>query len=96
VILEIVSAPEPVFNITEVEYSQVDEMLTLTWDSSPGGLYAITYSRDMTNWDADLDDGIGADQDENPDDGDRITKTFDLKEIDIAGVERLFFRVEEQ
>ena len=96
VILEIVSAPEPVFNITKVEYSRVNGMLTLTWDSSPGSRYAITYSRDMTNWDADLDDGIGADQDENPDDGDRITKTFDLTQTDIEDAGRLFFRVEER
>lgn len=76
------------FDITAFEYSPGDNTITLTWDSTEGASYAVKWSRDMTNWDADLDDGIPADA------GDSTTKTFDLTPAGLVGAERVFFRVE--
>jgi len=78
------------FNITAIDYSPGDNMLTLTWDSTEGTDYAIRFSRDMTNWDADLDDGVPGAA------GDSTTRTFDLTAAGLAGAERVFFRVERQ
>jgi hypothetical protein len=79
------------FTIREIVYSPGDDMITLTWDSREGEKFAVRFSRDMKNWDADLDDGIDAAAGETT-----TTKTFDLALADLVGVERVFFRVERQ
>jgi hypothetical protein len=43
-----------------------------------------------------LGNGLSAAQDENPDDSDRITATFDLAAALLENEPRLFFRVEEE
>ena len=80
------------FTIREFAYSPGDNTIMLTWDSREGETYAVRYSYDMTNWDADLDDGIDAAAGETT-----TSETFDLSVAGIApGVERVFFRVERQ
>jgi len=78
------------FNITAIDYSPSDNMLTLTWDSTEGTPYAVRWSLDMSNWDADLDDGVLGDA------GDSTTRTFDLTAAGLADPQRVFFRVERQ
>jgi hypothetical protein len=82
--------PGLAFEITEIKYSPGDNMVTLTWDSREGASYAVTYSHDLQNWDADLDDGIDADA------GDATTKSFDLTLAGLAGAGQVYFRVEEK
>ena len=79
------------FAITEIDYSEDDNMLTLTWTSIPGESYAVKFSGDMTNWDSDLDDGIPASEG-----GTTTTETFDLTDSGLIGEERVYFRVEIQ
>jgi hypothetical protein len=89
----VTDGPGPRFDITEIIYSPESQQVTLTWRDTGAETYAVRYSTDLTNWDADLDDGITADDDENPDDGDRITKTFDIPGLAVDG--RIYFRVEQ-
>jgi len=84
--LESLEATAPL-EITAIDFS-ADKMLTLTWNSREGANYALKFSSDLVNWDADVDDGIGADA------GSSTTKTFDLSEAPLANFEKLFFRVE--
>jgi len=84
-------APPVAFAITAIDYDSATSMLTLTWTSNPGETYAVKYSPDMTNWDADLDDGIDADAG-----GGITTGLFDLSLADLQDAARLFFRVEKQ
>ena len=86
----------PSFVITEIIYSPVTDEVTLTWRSRPDTTYAAKYSTDMTDWGADLDDGITSANDEVLDDGDQITMTFDLGLAGIAAEKDLFFRIEER
>jgi len=80
------SAP---FMITEVSYDPADDLVTLTWNSKPNDTYTIKFSLDMTNWDADIEDGVAADP------GDTTTVSFDLKLTpSIVDAEAVFFRVE--
>jgi hypothetical protein len=74
--------------ITGVSYSPGDKMATLTWTSSPGEIFTIKYSNDMTNWDNELEDSINADP------GAKTTGTFDVTGLEAEG--NLFFRVEKQ
>jgi len=85
--LESLGAPAP-FTITEVDYSSSDSMITLTWDSKEGELYAVKYSSDMTDWGGDLDDGVEGDA------GETTTRTYNLALAGLAGAERVYFRVE--
>lgn len=80
-----VTAP---LEITAMAYSSGDSMLTLTWNSREGALYALKFSTDLKDWDSDIEDGIIGDA------GSTTTKTFDLSEAAPAGVENLFFRIE--
>jgi len=79
-----------VIESTEIEYSPGDQMVTLTWNSREGVVYAIKYSEDMIDWSSDLDDFVAADV------GDKTTRSFDLTNVAVADRQRLFFRVEEQ
>ena len=88
----VVGAPSVELKITNVEYTANVEGTTvsLTWNSSPGRLYALRYSTDLENWDFELDDGVVGD------DGDNTTFTFDLDEFpELIGESQAFFRVEE-
>ena len=76
------------FIITEIEFDPETSIMKLTWNSTPGKTYAIKYSKDMTNWDADLDDGVPAGS------GKTTTAEFDLSEAGLAEDARVFFRVE--
>lgn len=85
-----VPAAQP-FAITAIAYSPADDMLTLTWGSRPGRTYAVKFSRDLTSWVSDLDDGVPAAEDATT-----TTKTFDLSSAGLAGAGRVYFRVERQ
>ena len=61
-------------------------MLTLTWDSIPGAVYAINYSSDLVSWEGKFDDAIDA-----ASDAAETSSSFDL-----GNREKLFFRVEKQ
>jgi hypothetical protein len=90
----VVDGPGVPFTVTEIVYAPESEQVILTWRDTGAEAYAVTYSTDLTSWDSDLDDGITAADDEIPDDGDKITKTFDIPGLAEGG--RLFFRVEER
>ena len=79
--------PAEPLTITAIDYSPADKMLTLTWDSLEGVIYAVKFSNDMTSWLADLDDGVMGE-------AGSTTKTFDLSETGIVDTDKLFLRVE--
>lgn len=76
--------------ITDFVYDEEAGSLSLTWNSTPGTLYAVKVSEDMTNWDADLDDGITGS------DGETTTAIFDLADVGLENATKNFFRVEVQ
>lgn len=77
--------------ITAIDYSSDDNMLTLTWNSSPGETYSVTSSLDLSRWDIELNDDVPATAE-----GETTTMTFDLLEAGLEDDPRLFFRVEKQ
>ena len=92
----VVGPPIP-FAITEIEYDPdaVDgPTVTLTWRNSGAATYIAWLSRDLIDWDEDLDDSVTAEDDDRPADAEHITVTFPL-EGDRADAEELFFRIEE-
>jgi hypothetical protein len=91
----VVDGPGAPFDISEIVYAPESAKVTLTWRNIGAESYAVTYSTDLTGWGSDLDDGVPATDDENPDDGDKITKTFDIVPS-IASGGRLYFRVEQR
>ena len=91
----LVPVVEP-FAITAIVYEPVSTTVTLTWVSQPGKSYIARYSKDMVDWTSDMGDSLGSDIDEIPDDGDRITETFNLSEFGVDGESVLFFRIEEE
>ena len=84
------------FVITDMEYIADPKAVKLTWTSRPGFSYVAKYSTDLTNWGADIGDGLTAADDENPDDGDHITMTFLLEPAGLGGFGALYFRIEEE
>lgn len=74
--------------VTDVVYSASEKMVTLSWTSSPGEVFALKYSSNMTNWTNELEDSISAG------DGTETTRSFDVTDLAIGG--KLFFRVEKQ
>ena len=76
--------------ITDIVCDKEAGSLSLTWNSTPGTIYAVKVSSDMMDWDADLDDGIEGD------DGETTTAVFDLAEVNLDDVDKAFFRVEVQ
>ena len=85
------------FAITEIEYdavAQPDPTVTLTWRKSGAATYIAWLSRDLIDWDEDLDDSVTAEDDDRPADAEHITVTFPL-EGDRADAAALFFRIEE-
>jgi hypothetical protein len=53
------ASPATPFIITNLDYNPTTGLSTITWNSSPGALYAVDFSTDMTigMW-IELDDGI--------------------------------------
>lgn len=80
---------EQEFAITAIDHDPSTDQLTLSWDSREGETYAVRFSRDMTNWDGDLNDGIPAAAGETT-----TTETFDLSDAGLGAEGRVFFRVE--
>lgn len=87
--LEALGAPAS-FEITDFDYSAVDNMITLTWDSKEGQTYAVYFSPDCVDWGGDLSDSVAADP------GESTTETFDLTAAGLQDAENLFFRIERQ
>ncbi len=88
------SAPAPL-TITKFEHDTDANTVTLTWRKTTATTYIVKYSTDMSDWSQDLDDGITAADDENPEDTDHITVTFTLFET-LTEEPDLFFRIEEE
>ncbi len=44
--------------ITDFQYNEGTDEFTVTWRSEPNRTYALYYSPDLINWDADVDDNI--------------------------------------
>lgn len=84
------------FANTSIDYLGDPKTVVLTWASRPGVSYVVKYSLDLTNWDADLADGLSATDDENPDDGDHITVTFPLEPFGLDVADSLYFRIERE
>lgn len=86
----------PNFAITEINYAPEANTVTLTWTSSPDDSYIAQISNDLTQFDADIGDGITmAIDDEDETDGNHLTKTFDLSLFSLENAEKLFFRIME-
>ena len=86
-VVETAAAPSP-FAVTEIIYDAETDMLTLTWTSKPTETYAVTFSKDLTGWEGDLNDSIAADA------GETTTRTFDLSAAGLGDAGRVYFRVE--
>jgi hypothetical protein len=87
--------PTP-FVITEFIREAGAGSVTLTWTSRPGRSYRVVGSTGLAVWSHELGQNLGSAQDENPDDGERITVTFNLADFLLEQEPRLFFRVEEE
>lgn len=77
--------------ITDIAYSFADDEVMLTWASRPDELYTIKYSRDLIDWDVDLEDSVPADVG-----GNQTTRSYDLTAFGLVDAERVFFRVEKE
>jgi hypothetical protein len=82
-------ASSSLLQITKIAYTPGDPSVLLTWNSKEGTSYAVRYSRDMVNWDFDLDDAVLGT-------ADSTTQTFNLSEFGIENETKLYFRVEKQ
>ena len=80
--------------ITRIAYEEKDHKLNLTWRNTGAASYTVKYSTDLTNLDLDIADGLSSTDDENPNEAETITVTFDLTEAGVPASNRLFFRVE--
>jgi len=80
--------------ITRIAYEEKDHKLNLTWRNTGAASYTVKYSTDLTNLDSDIADGLSSTDDENPNEAETITVTFDLTEAGVPASHRLFFRVE--
>ena len=74
--------------VTNIEYSPLDDLLTLTWNSREGVAYVIKYSHDMIDWSADIDDSVIGDA------GTETTRSYSLNAAGIVDREKVFIRVE--
>ncbi|MDB4608365.1 LamG domain-containing protein, partial [bacterium] len=83
-----VERPAKELAVTSFDLSEITGEFTLTWNSNIGEVYAVKYSTDLINWDADLDDGILADE------GETTSRTFKLTDLDNP--KALYFRIEKQ
>lgn len=91
------AAPSVPFAITGIVYDRNAATVTLTWTSRPNTSYIAKFSTSMADgWISDMGDGLTPAIDENPNDGDKITETFDLASFGLQNEANLFFRIEEQ
>lgn len=82
-----VEAPENSIKITSFDYNKDTERISLSWASREGRNYLVSYSTDLVDWDADLDDSVSADP------GDTTTRSFSVRNLaDATG--QIFFRVQ--
>ena len=82
-------------SITDFSYDPLTNSVTLTWTSKPEASYIARISSDLVDWDRDIGDGINMEtNDENPDDGNLLTQTFNLEDFAVADLPKLFFRIE--
>jgi ubiquitin len=80
--------------ITRIAYEKSDHKLSLTWRNTEATSYTVKYSTDLTNLNLSIADGLSSTDDENPNEAETITVTFDLTEAGVPASNRLFFRVE--
>ncbi len=81
--------------ITKFEYVPATNTVTLTWNAEPAVNYTVKYSIDLNDWEADLSDSITIEEnDEDPNDGNFITTSFDLEDFVLQDISKLFFRIE--
>jgi hypothetical protein len=90
-----VTLPVP-FVITDFTREAGAGSVTLTWTSRPDRSYRVVSSTGLDVWSHELGQNLGSAQDENPDDGERITVTFNLADFLLEQEPKLFFRVEEE
>jgi hypothetical protein len=69
--------------------------VTLTWTSRPDRSYRVVSSTDLLVWDHEMGNNLGTGDDENPDDANQISVTFNLTAA-LLEEDSLFFRVEEE
>ncbi len=74
--------------VTSIGFSPEDNMLSLTWNSREGDVYAVKYSTDLINWDSDIEDSVEADA------GESTTRIFDISGLGLP--DNVYFRVEKQ
>ena len=78
------------FAISAINFTPDDNLLSLTWNSREGEIYAVKYSHDLITWDNDLDDGVPGAA------GESTTWEFDMSTIELEAGAPLYFRVEKQ
>jgi hypothetical protein len=81
------------FRITNITYDSMgtpadrsDDVVSLTWPSTEGKIYGIYYTKNLDDWNNDLDDGYPADA------GESTTFTFPVTRIADPG--NVFFRIQ--
>ena len=84
------------FAITDFNYTPGTGSVILTWNSRPTSSYRVVGSTGLIDWNHQFGIGIGVAQDQNPNDGDHITFSFNLTNFLLQNEPRLFFRVEEE
>lgn len=72
--------------ITDLDYDRNGNMVTLTWSSAPGRIYAIDSSFDLETWPGDINDGVEAAEGLE-------TTSYTFEDTGLG--ERHFFRVRE-
>jgi len=73
--------------ITEFNYDEENDMVTVTWLSQPGTNYTLFYSPDLIDWETDVEDSIPAEVDSE-------TTTWGPFPNPDAGSLKGFFRVD--
>lgn len=74
--------------ITDVSVDQANGTVTLTWDSAEVDTFSLFYSVDLINFENEIDDSIEA----GP--GTTTTHTFNLSDLGLDNVTKLFFKVQ--
>lgn len=78
------------FRITNFTFDEMTGAMSLTWNSTEGEFYRISYTTDLGDWNIDLDDGFEGAA------GETTTFPFNRSEllVDEQAAGRVFFRVE--
>ena len=84
------------FAITDFNYTSSTGAVALTWNSQPTGSYRVMGSTGLTGWSYSFGSGIGVAQDQIPNDGNKITHTFNLNTFQLQNQPKMFFRVEDE